>query len=181
MIPHFSDLGQDPGLVRVPPPPHFRPLSGTPRHVSFKPTIREPSKGLTSAQRSGLRYEAKAQIWLQDRLGIAYHVAPYLHFRDGPTMEARTCIPDGIYFGVDGSAIVFEIKSQHCPEAWWQLRRLYQPVLKELGRVRHVAVVEVTRSLDPMMPFPEPIHQIASLVEWVQGPPDTFGVLVWRP
>lgn len=138
-----------------------------------------PSEGLTAAQKAGLRYEAKAQLWLSEQLGRAYQAAPYLHFEDnsGP----RTLIPDGLFFDTGGTALVFEIKSQHMPEAWWQLRHLYEPVVRELGFIRRVSCVEVTKSFDPSMGFPEEVLLRRDLSKLLELPPEPFKVLLWRP
>lgn len=179
MIPHFSDLARsEVARVQVLPPPRFRPLQGTPRNVTMKRTLGEPSKGLTAAQKAGLRYEAKAQLHLRSVFGPSYRTAPLLHFEDDSGW--RTCIPDGIYVGSFGLLVIFEIKSQHCPEAWWQLRRLYQPVVEALRFVKDVSVCEVTKSFDPMMPFPELVKQ-ASLAALSSSPESQFCVHIWRP
>jgi len=62
-------------------------------------------------------------------------------------------VPDGIVV-YDDRILVFEIKFQHMPEAWWQLVKLYRPVLEAYKPVP-VVTVEVCRSYDPAQPFPE--------------------------
>lgn len=162
--------------VEVPPPPHFHPLHGTPGNVRFRSSGAEGSRGLTAAQKAGLRYEAKAQDYLSKVLGGLYHVAPYLHFTD--LSGSRTVVPDGLYLN-DGEAIVFEIKISHMPDAWWQLRRLYQPVVERLSYVHSVSVIEVVRSFDPSQAFPEEVKVIRGLDGLVSSP--NFRVLLWRP
>jgi hypothetical protein len=135
-------------------------------------------RGDTAAREAGLRYEAKAQEYLAATLGSSYVPAQILSFRDD-TPERRLIIPDGIY-GVPTHFILFEIKSQHVPDAWWQLRQLYQPVLRCLSHLE-VFCVEVCGSFDPAMPFPEPIEWIEDLAEYVKRPSRKFGVFQWRP
>lgn len=180
MIPHFSTNGAR-AATEVPPPARFRPLVGEVRNAYYRtgPLI-EPACGLTAAQRNGLRYEAKVQIYLRELFGPRYSVAPRCHFEDDS--GSRTCIPDGVYSPPAGPLFVFEIKSQHMPEAWWQLRRLYQPVLEACRPRRCVVPIEVTKSYDPAQSFPEKIEVIHDLESYVhQSRFDSLGVFVWRP
>jgi hypothetical protein len=167
------------GLSVPPPPPRHRPLRGVPRFVKWRSSGATGSQGLTDAQKAGLRYEAKAQDFLSGALHSWYHVAPYLHFDDAGL--SRTLVPDGILFDHDGTAMIFEIKSQHMPEAWWQLRKLYEPVVRELSFVNATSCIEVTKSYDPSMGFPEEVLVCHSLSELVAAPAHCFKVFVWRP
>jgi len=176
MLPQIALSGTRP--VEVPPPPHFQHLHGTPKYVRFRSSGAEGSKGLTAAQKAGLRYEAKAQDYLSRTLGEDYHIAPYLHFTDLHGLR-RTCVPDGILFDNRGGAIIFEIKISHVPDAWWQLRKLYQLVLEQLGYISEVSVIEVVRSYDPSQAFPEEVSIIRGLDGLGQS--NRFRVLLWRP
>jgi len=146
-------------------------------HVRFRSSSAQGSSGLTAAQKAGLRYEAKAQDQLSHILGSAYHIAPYLHFSD--LSGARTVVPDGLFFDNSGHAVIFEIKLSHMPDAWWQLRKLYQPVVEQLSFISHTSVIEVVRSFDPSQAFPEEVKIIRGLDDL--GPSDKFRVFLWRP
>lgn len=166
--------------VSVPSPSHFRPLRGIPRLANWSPQAGWAPKGLTAAQKAGLHYEQKAQLFLEARLGPKFQQQPLLRFEDdaGP----RALVPDGLYFEADGTAYVFEIKSQHMPEAWWQLRRLYEPVLRALPAVQRVSCVEVVRSFDPSMGFPEEPFVIRDDIYAVlSSPVAPLKVFVWKP
>jgi hypothetical protein len=66
------------------------------------------------------------------------------------------------------------------PEAWWQLRKLYSPVVAALtGRM--VYCIEVCRVFDPQMPFNETPYLIDSLPGYVLDPDPAIGVFVWKP
>lgn len=175
MLPQIALDGSRP--VDVPPPPHFHGLTGPLRHVRWKSSGATAGQGMTAAQKAGLRYEAKAQDYLSRTLGRAYNIAPFLHFDDH--YVARTAVPDGIYFGLGANAFIFEIKISHTPDAWWQLRKLYQPVVEELDFVRSVTVIEVVKSLDPSVPFPEETYQIRGVEGLIPSP--RFNVFIWRP
>lgn len=187
MLPSLSPLSNDhdrvgPLVVRVPPPPRFRALQGTPRNVTVHPGKLADVPTGTAAQRAGLRYEAKVQQQLFIRLGYNYEISPFIHFTDDS--GARTCIPDGIYRSSGTRArdryfIIFEIKSQHMPEAWWQLERLYRPLLEHHSQFK-VFCCEICRSYDPAMPFPAKTKLVTDLEAYVRDPFPEFGVLSWK-
>lgn len=160
----------------VPAPPRFRTPVGRIYDVTLSATqYSRPASALTAARIAGLRYEEKVQYELFRY--STYLAAPRLNFSDD--RGVRHCIPDGVLVRLD-RVVVFEIKSQHMPEAWWQLRRLYQPVLEASQVARPVQVVEVCRSFDIAMPFPEPVTLIGDVEEVFNIPVTSFGVLVWK-
>lgn len=177
MLPHLAPLSNEApaGGTPVPPPPHFRPIIGDIRDVVFSPQNYVRQRGDTAAREAGLRFEAKAQEVLQTAFKT-YFPTPRIAFVD--RSGYRVCIPDGVVVE-DGGGIVFEIKIQHTPNAWWQLRRLYQPVL-EKHLFRPVRVVEVVRTFDPDTMFPEKFDLLTSIDDVRQIPPDRFGVLTWK-
>lgn len=200
VLPSLSPLSESPGyevaagVVQVPPPPRFRALMGQPSNVSIKPGRLADVPTGTAAQKAGLRYEAKVQQRFFTQFGSDYAVNPCLHFRDDSGW--RTCIPDGIVARPgsrprDRYCIIFEIKLQHCPEAWWQLEKLYRPVLEAFKRpAQHTSTgwqtwtifcCEVCRSYDPVMPFPVKTRLIEDIEAYVRDPFPEFGVFVWRP
>lgn len=158
------------------PPPRFRPLSSKVREVYLSPTPYRVAEGETSSQRAGLRYERQTNELLLKKFPH-YMPGPYIHFVDGDT--ARTCQPDGIAIFND-LAFIFEIKYQHMPEAWWQLEKLYRPLLEKLWPTKTISCVEVVRSYDPSMPFPCSVKLIESIEEWCFEPRKDFGVWIWR-
>jgi len=160
---------------RAPRPPRgFRLLKGAISNVRFE-GIAPHNIGRTFAQRAGLRYEQKVHDVLSSIYGAAYrHNSPIL-FTDatGP----RRAIPDGLLI-VESRLVIIEIKLSHCALAWWQLRRLYGPLCAALavpGTV--IQLVEVCRSYDPQVDFPEPHDIIASLHK---APTGRVGVLQWK-
>lgn len=164
-------------VVRVPPPPRFKAPVGEITNVKVNPGHSEAAKGSSAAQRAGLAYESRIQQELLARYGALYRRSPFVHFDD--SSGARTCIPDGLLV-LNARPIVIEIKSQHMPEAWWQLRRLYGPVLgKYFGEPP--LLLEICRSYDPQMPFPEQpilVHDIGSFA--FHAKPSAFGAMRWK-
>ena len=184
MLPHltFLNSGQPGTPVQVPPPPRFRAPVGEIRDVSLRgDNPFYSSRGHTAAQRAGMRYERHIQIELKQIL-LHYLPSPMLHFHDDSGF--RTCIPDGLHVTHQNDATrftIFEIKSQHMPEAWWQLRRLYEPVVRALQPKAEVALVEICRTLDAHTPFPEEPELIEDLKTFVSTASDgRFGVFRWR-
>ena len=121
------------------------------------------------------------QVELRQTL-LHYLPSPMLHFHDDSGF--RTCIPDGLHVTHQNDTTrftIFEIKSQHMPEAWWQLRRLYEPVVRALQPKAEVALVEICRTLDAHTPFPEEPELIEDLKTFISTASDgRFGVFRWR-
>lgn len=173
---HSAGVADGQNVVAVPPSSRFRPLSGEPiTEISIKPQVYERTHGNTVARENGLRYEDKIQRRFTELLH-GYQAGPHVHFRDGK--EWRAVIPDGILVR-SAAVVVFEIKTQHCADAWWQLHELYGPVLAKLFH-RPISLLEVVRSYDPGAPFPAKHALVPSLETWLTKPQADFGVLICR-
>lgn len=166
--------------VQVPPPPRFRAVVGKVRNATFSPhNPFRGQRGNTAAKQAGVLYERKAQDHLRDEFGPGYYDTPIVHFRDDS--GARTCMPDGLFIQGD-DILVVECKSQHMAEAWWQLRRLYEPVVRAFAGTAKVALLEVCRSYDPHTPFPEQPALVYSAKQWFNSAADkALGVYRWKP
>jgi hypothetical protein len=178
MLPSISPLsGVSTGSVQVPPPPRFRPILGMAYGVDRCEPRDAGVEGMSAAQRAGMRYERKVHDHFASLWGDRYVPSPVFSFYDAS--GKRFCIPDGLLDLGENRIVVFEIKFQHMPEAWWQLDQLYRPVLKAL--YKDVYLVEVCRSFDPATPFPCAIHKIDNIEHYVKGPlRSIFGVYRWR-
>lgn len=178
MIPRLasSDFVSTAGAAKpLVPPLHFRGLT-SPKNIRLHHVNYSRAQGVTAAQKNGLRYESQVQTSLFAKFAD-YNAGSYIHFED--LGEARTVQPDGLLVYPD-YIFIFEIKYQHCPEAWWQLERLYKPLLTLAFPRRPVSVVEICRSYDPSMPFPCHVNRISDIVEWIAEPQERFGVCEWR-
>lgn len=94
----------------------------------------------------------------------------------------RNAFPDGLML-LDDRTVIVEIKRQHMPEAWWQLRRHYQVVLEKY-RPKPVQVLEVVKEFDLQMPFPEDdflLFENDFLGKFLELPVEKFGVMLWKP
>ena len=167
----------DQKTASVSPPQSFRPL-GDFFHVQITGHLPEGyAVGRTSSQRRGLKYEAKVQGWLKKQLGSEYMVQPRLEVL-GKTCILRTLLPDGLLI-LGSVATIIEIKSQHMPESYWQLRHLYEPAVRALPIVCHVNCLTVVKSYDPAMPYPEEIERVFDVQDWVLREHTKIGVLRW--
>jgi hypothetical protein len=164
-------------------PRRFRPAHAV-RHAEF---MLDPPLGLESAQRHspaqkrGLRYQEQVLETL-DGLGAfkLFVPSPWIEFQD--YHGRRICQPDGLGFHETAHgpvATVFEIKLSHTIMAYWQLRRLYEPVVRHMFPEYEVRVCEVTRTFDPALPWPEDIALCLEL-DSVKQLTDAFGVIQWR-
>lgn len=136
---------------------------------------RESSSPPSGAQLAGLRYEAKIKDLLVREFGLSFLGGPWWEFYDG--VRRRYCQPDGTVIRGD-RVTIFEIKLRWCPEAWWQLTRLYLPVALSLYPKARFALCAVVRSFDPAVPTPSPVRLIREIGE-VESSSDLV-VLPWK-
>ena len=92
----------------------------------------------------------------------------------------RWCQTDGLFaHPLEGLIVVVEIKYQHTPDAWFQLRELYEPVVrKAFGPAWTVALLEVVKWYDPSTFFPERHFMCA---DPLRPPTGGIGVHIWAP
>lgn len=185
VLPFISPLSGSPRLascaVDVPPPLRFKPLVGRPRNISVGAHRAQVQihPSMSAAKAAGIRYEWQVYEWLYDGLGFKeqpVHIQHCIHFSDDNGY--RTVVPDA-FVVLEKYVVLFEVKSQHMPETWWQCEKLYKPLLEELFS-RPVFCVEIVKSFDGQMPFPVPIELIDDLKKWVEGPSAEWSVFKWR-
>jgi hypothetical protein len=180
LLPSFLSLngGVAGAPVEVPPPHGFRSVDGPVFDVGMGSFVL-PSGALTAAQKAGLRYEDRIQEALSRRFTDLFQSNVRLFYRDG--RGPGGCIFDGLLMA-GKSVTIIEIKLQHMPEAWWQLRKKYEPVVRAWPVLegRRVYLLEICRSLDASMPFPEPLNVVQSIDELLMKEDGTLGVLQWK-
>jgi hypothetical protein len=113
---------------------------------------REPA-----SRRAGKAFESRIQRRIAEILGQSYLPGPWFSFNCGSN-QVRLCQPDGI-LELPRSVLIVEIKHQHTVSAWFQLRQLYQPVV-ECALRKPATVVEIFKTGDVLLPFPEPLLQV---------------------
>lgn len=179
-LPAISPLSANPlpnAVVDVPPPLRFRPLEGLPQKVSLGPmraqTQIHPS--MSKAKINGIRYEWQVYSWLGG-LFKPICIQHFIHFTDD--VGRRSVIPDA-FVVTPACVVLFEVKSQHMPDTWWQCEKLYKPLLQELFQ-KEVFCVEIVRRFDPQMTFPVRFDIIEDLPQWVDEPRSNWGVFKWQ-
>lgn len=154
-------------------PRGFRPIKGLPTDVRFGGTVPQ-NEGRTYAQKEGLRYEQKVHDVLSAIYGDDYTPHPSILYRDRRGL--RRAIPDGT-LRIGAMLVVVEVKLSHTERAWWQLIRLYVPLLSRLYPPgTRIAPVEICRSYDPAISLP-----YGELITSLHRPPlGGLGILQWR-
>lgn len=166
-----------PEELLLPAPEGFRP-AGRVLEAKFctPPAIRR--KRYTGRRLQGVRYEKLVHAHLESFYGEKYLPSPWVQFfAEG---KWRWCQPDGLLLDLAaGRIIIVEVKYQHTPDAWWQVRKLYQPVLQAMfpQSLWAFEVCEVVRWYDPATLFPERVVLAAEV--GMQHP--AFKVHIWRP
>jgi hypothetical protein len=130
------------------------------------------SRGGTAAQRAGRAYEQRVHDVLGAIYGEHYRSHPAMLYEDANGL--RRAIPDGL-LRTEGGHILVEVKYSHCELAWWQLNKLYAPLL---GRILRgpIVCVEICRSYDPGVAFPA--HALVDSLHRV--PRGVTGVVQWK-
>ena len=128
----------------------------------------------TGAKAAGLRFEKQVVKSLEQK---------YSGFISGIPFQYKTeyadkviCIPDGfLLYGKE--IIVIEIKLRHTIDAWFQLRKLYSPVLQKVFS-RPVRMMEICKVYEPGVVFPERILILKDVREFLTSK-EEMGVLLW--
>jgi len=145
------------------PPKGFRPsdlVSWAEFHPG--PNFAQEAPRLKGAARRGINYERNVhrhlgQYFSPERQGPLYISGRWIAFRTRLGPEWRWAQPDGLLIDYANNLIVIiEIKLSHTQNAWWGLRRLYEPLIRFIfGDQWNYAVCEVTRWYDPAVAWPE--------------------------
>lgn len=110
----------------------------------------------------------------------SYVPSPWLHFRSESSEKWRWCQPDGLLVDIERGIITcVEVKYSHTENAWWQVRKLYLPVLEKLfpPALWRLQACEVVKWYDSAVVFPEPVELAAEIGK----PSDRFKVHICRP
>lgn len=160
-----------------PPPSNFIPAQHI-VHAEFTEPPALKKRRYTGRRLQGIRYERAAHEYLSFRYGDTYVASPWIKFfAEG---RWRWCQPDGLLFRPrEGRIIIVEVKYQHTPDAWWQVRHLYQPVLEFMlpRGLWTYEVCEIVKWYDPAVVFPERVV----LAGEVDMKHKDFKVHIWKP
>lgn len=142
-----------------------------------------PRRADTFAKRRGQAYERWVAGELERRYGLQALSGLWFSFWNAGRLHAVQI--DHLVVDVSRGRIwILETKFQHVPEAFWQMRNYYRPVLAAAlgaasGPLWDIRLVEVCNWAEatpsPFAPLPWRIDEL----EDARGG-DTFNVLVWR-
>jgi len=164
------------------PPPSRLRLAGNVTDASLSPRDAFPpatTRGIKGAKAAGIRYERKAQSHLCAKYPLTYVQGPWLTYRTLGHPRPYYCQPDGLFVDFErGVVTIVEIKIKHTATAWWQLRRLYEPVLRNLlgPDLWEFSFLEIVRWYDPHVAFPQE-HSLMRDPSRLN--PGAFGVHIW--
>ena len=163
----------------LPPPPQFVKLpQGEIHSAGFceaPPQLGKRSRS-SGVQKAGLAYEKKLDAFLRNSYPPASMVShPWLWYIDGSGVR-RYCQPDFLLYH-PSYIVVAEAKLRWTSDAWWQLRRMYLPVLR-LVYAQELRPLVICRSYDPAVQISEPVRLCDGTQDCTA---DAFNVFVWRP
>lgn len=159
------------GRARAPRGLHLP--SGEPYNVRFGGHVPQ-NTGNTSAQRAGHAFETKVHDVLLAIYDVDYRPHPAILYSDRSGLHRA--IPDGI-LRIGRTLVVIECKLTHTERAWWQLQKVYIPLLSRLTQDDVVVRgVEICRNFDPDLKWPAPFDVIDSL----HRTSERLGILQWR-
>ena len=170
MIPHFANARREVSdLTAFTPPPSFHGVSTlySARLISRVEAGNEDradsSRGIPAdsslSQRAGLKFEEKMRGSLS-ALFPDFRPGLWFFYSESSHHKGRRCQIDGLV-EFKTRILLFEIKSQHTVNAWFQLRRLYQPIVEHVFD-KKCTVVEVVERGDAMMAYPERVRVVKS-------------------
>lgn len=128
----------------------------------------------SGAQKAGLAYQKKVVKWaFETNHGFALEVSPWFAFTDDSDSR-HYCQPDLLF--ISGlSILVAEVKLRWTADAWWQLRKLYLPVLAKVFPKQTLIPLCICKSFDPSVIVPEKINLHPDLYDCR---PDCFNVVL---
>lgn len=119
---------------------------------------------LKGKYKAGVDYEAAVHDYFRNRYGEEnYKANPWIMFKE--RRGQRWCQPDALLLDhVSHRIIIIECKLKHTGRSWWQLHKLYLPVVQFLFPGWEYACVEVCKHFDPSTPYPSAVHRIDTLM-----------------
>ena len=169
--------------IRCPPPSRFLPADSvrSARLLESQPPFirRRRARG---AKARGVSYERKVHGYLErfcaTQVGMLYRREQWVEFVD--LSGKRWCQIDGLMVDtIKKHVTIVEVKYKHCSDAWWQLWRLYLPVVRAIYKEYSHACLEVVRWFDPATAFPSEIQSVRLPSDLLLG--HVIGVHVWNP
>lgn len=163
-------------MLLFPPPTttKFRPPKGIKlvKGLNYVRTIEEPQFARTHGnvkgnKRKGLLYQERVVNELDLILPSKWEAVPGLWFEFTDASGHRYAQTDWIGFDWNrGLICIAEIKLSRVPQAWWQLNRLYRPLIEKLFPQFEVAMLEIASNVQPIA-TPDEVKVVRSLEQVV--------------
>lgn len=180
MLSTISTVGLGSSVLRsfTPPPALYLPQSVVAAWEALKNPYHGKRAKRTPAQRAGLSYQKRMEKYCASRDGQwIVRCGVWYCFCD-VNGRRRYCQPDILLLDHERKcAVVVEVKLRWTSEAWWQLQRLYIPVLGRALQGWTLIPLCITRSFDPAIPVPEEVRFCNDLFD---AAPGHFNLLVVR-
>ena len=111
------------------------------------------------ARRQGIKYEEKVHENFSCVYREQYLAGQWFQFLARGDRAPRWCQADALLIDIErGIITLVEVKYNHTALAWWQLKKLYLPVVQAIfGGGWAYATCEVVKWFDPHVPLPEPV------------------------
>lgn len=140
--------------------------------ISF---VHPKHKKVSAAKKLGIAFEKRAYRWLRFEIE-KFEAQPHFRFQlAGHSPES--CFPDALITRGNVVTIV-EIKLRHTYDGYFQLTRLYYPVVQHAFRGCEVRRLEIVKSYDPGVTLPEQVDVVGDLRAWLASPRVNYGILI---
>lgn len=144
----------------VHPPRGFKGVRGL-SSVSIidEPQFAKTHGNVKGSKRKGLLYQERVVDYLDQVKGEDWEAIPGLWFEFQESRGRRFAQADWVGFcPKDGLICIAEIKLSRVPLAWWQLNRLYKPLVQKLFPEWKIATLEITATVyNVAIPEPTPV------------------------
>lgn len=136
---------------------------------------------MSVSRRQGLSYEQRVKVRLEALFGPRFEAGVWFSYDVGiKGRPRRFCQVDGLIASVP-CPIVFEIKIRWMDTAWWQLVKLYSPIVEcALESTHKPSLVAIVRSFDPAVVVPKPPRLLDGAEQIPELDPGEMGVVVWK-
>lgn len=145
---------------------------------------------LRGNRRQGILYEKKAQEYLINKINqaglkhIEVKTNPWIIYQELQDKQmagssVRYCQPDMLVIDHSEKLVrIIEIKLSHTADAFFQVRRLYEPVLRLIYDNYDFAAMEITQWYDPHVRFPESFYFEPEILNLQKG---KFAINIYNP
>ena len=147
--------------------------------LKFK--LYHPPKRRSAAQRLGLKYEkdvCSELLTTLDPVKGSLLFQPAFRFNAGRAFDEHA-IPDIVYLAPSNVITIFEIKLKHTADAWYQLRKLYRPIVAKAYPGHAINLCEVCKWYDPSIKLIGETEIVDNLWDWTNKPQTGFGIYIW--